>query len=51
MPETASAAMRHSIRGCTLRRAWRRVDMAWKTVSEMAQSEMTTGSQSRKASA
>ena len=40
-----------SSRGCTLIRACRRVDIAWKTVSEMAQTEMTTGSQRRKASA
>ena len=43
VPGTAFSAMRHSIRGWTLSRACRRVVMAWKMVSEMAQSEMTTG--------
>ena len=51
VPGTASSAMRQSMRGWTLSRAWRRVVVAWKIVSEMAQSETTMGNQSRTASA
>lgn len=51
VPAAVSSLIRQSTRGCTLSRLCRRVAIAWRTVREMAQSEMQTGNRSRETSA